>query len=256
MYNYFPHPSNLRLSNGCVSLLIEEGAAGYGTYVMMLEVLRDATNYRYSSDPKVWAYVLHSTDIALVERVIRNYDLFKIDENGLLFSPWLCGQLGDYDEIKKKRAEAGRKGALSRWNGQKTEDGKAIAMPSQEDGKAIAYNLTKSNITSQNITSPNQSDSWRDVLSEEKLKIDEELFHSLCQTHDDRDGHCYGYIFQECWRRGISLNACNYILKHSNYAHKEHPIYKAFCELCKAVDREKYPVKMPDNYYLKKLFEA
>lgn len=223
---------------------------------MILEVLRDAPNYRYNPSPKVWAFLLHAHDADMVSRVLQDYGLFDIDDDGLLFSPWLIGQLGDYDEIKKKRAEAGRKGALSRWNGQRQEDGKAMAMPSQEDGKAMAYNPTQSNITSQNITSPNQSDSWRDVLSEEKMMIDEELFHSLCRAHDNRDGHCYGYVFQECWRRGISLNACNYILKHSNYADMEHPIYKAFCELCKAVDREKYKVKMPDNYYLKKLFET
>lgn len=255
MYNYFPHPSNLRQSSGCVNLQINEGPAGYGIYLMVLEVLRDAPGYRYSPDPKVWAYLLHLQDVSQVERVLKNYGLFDYDDDGLVFSPWLQQQLGDYDEVKKRRAEAGRKGAASRWHGKTPEDGKAIALPSNEDGKAIAYNITKSNVISPNVTSPSGGDSWRDVFLEERMGINEELFHTLCSLHDNQDGHCYGYLLQECWRRGISLNAFNFILSHSNNAEREHPTYKAFCELCKRVDREKYQVKMPDNFYLSKLFE-
>lgn len=255
MYNYFPHPSNLRQSSGCVSLLIEEGFAGYGIYLSILEILRDAPNYRYNPDPKVWRYLLHGDDANQIERVLNNFGLFDKDDDGLLFSPWLNSQLDDYDEVKRKRQEAGRKGAANRWHSKGSEDGKAIAMPSQEDGKAIAYNITQQNKILHNITQYNPSDSWRSVLDEERLVISEELYKKLDELHGTQEGHGYGYLLQECYRRKISLGAFNYILRNSNNADLTNSTYRAFCALCKRVDAEKYQVKMPDNFYLSKLFE-
>ena len=130
-----------------VSLLIEEGFAGYGLYWAILEVLRDAPSYKYSSDPKVWAYVLHGPNLQQVERVLRNYGLFDFDSDGLVYSPWLMEQLGAYDDTRQRRRAAGLKGAARRWGSKGSEDGNAMAMPLTEDGNAMAYNIT--NITNQ-----------------------------------------------------------------------------------------------------------
>lgn len=255
MYNYFPHPSNFRQSSGCINLLINEGAAGYGVYLMVLEVLRDAPNYRYSPDPKVWAYVLHAQDASLVQRVLNNYALFDIDGNGLLYSPWLCGQLGNYDEIKRKRQEAGRRGAASRWGGKGHEDGKAMAMPSHEDGKAMAYNITQSNVMQHNVTSrpAYESDEVREVLMNPGNKIDEQLFHALDETAPSGSG-C-GYIAQVCWHYGMGENVYCLLCKLTDGGNLTNSLYQHFCALVKRVQAEKYPIKMPNNFFLKKLLE-
>lgn len=238
-----------------MSLLIEEGYAGYGIYLSILEILRDAPNYRYNPDPKVWRYLLHGDDAAIIERVLKNYGLFDIDSNGLLFSPWLLEQLENYSEKKAKLQEAGRRGAAKRWAAAHKEDGQAIATPSMEDGQAIAYNITQSNKILPNISLSNPTDSWRSVLEEERLLITEELYKKLDELHGTSEGHGYGYLLQECYRRKISLGAFNFILSHSNNAELTNSTYRAFCALCKRVDAEKYPVKLPDNFYLSKLFE-
>lgn len=255
MYNYFPHPSNLRQSSGCVSLLIEEGYAGYGIYLSILEILRDAPNYRYSPDPKVWRYLLHGDNTDQVERVLKNYGLFDIDDDGLLFSPWLLEQLGNYSEKKAKLQEAGRRGAAKRWAAAHKEDGQAIATPSVEDGQAIAYNIIKPNLTKPNITSPmeNNGTDWSEILNNTGKKMEEDLVKVLGEH--DPEGHNTGYIAQVCWHYGVGENTFNFLCERSNNADMTHPLYKKFCALVKRIQADKFTPKKPDAFFIKKLFE-
>jgi len=241
-------------SSECVSLLMEEGYAGYGIYMAMLEVLRDAPSYKYSSEPATWAWLLRSADKDQIQRVIRNYGLFDFDNDGLMFSPWLNGQLSDYSDKKAKLQEAGRRGAAKRWAAATTNDGQAIATPSGGDGQAIAYNTTQLNLTQQNETLPNgtNAQAWRDVVASSCHKITEEDYTTAVAAKQFEGTQAF--VFQECYRRGISWEAFKFILSHSNGAEVGNHTYQAFCALCRRVDTEKYPVKLPDNFFLSKLF--
>lgn len=255
MYNYFPHPSNARLSSACVALLIGEGFAGYGLYWSILEVLRDAPNYRYSSDPKVWAYVLHAQDTDLVQRVLQQYGLFETDGEGLLFSPWLLEQLDNYDEQKRRRSEAGRKGAARRWGSGTGEDGKAIAMPSSEDGKAIAYNPTQYNVMSENITPSGGGDGrdWREICLSQGAAVSPELLDSLCKTQPE--GHAPGYVAQVCIRYGMGEKVLEYLCELTNNAELTNSTYRKFCVLVRRIEGEKWKPERPANFFLSKLLE-
>ena len=98
MLNYIPHPSNARLAGGLLRLRIDEGSAGYGVYWMVLELLRDAPDYKLTADAKTLAFAINEPDIDLVQRVITNLALFDQDDDGNLFSPWLNEQLSAYDD--------------------------------------------------------------------------------------------------------------------------------------------------------------
>lgn len=255
MYNYFPHPSNLRQSSGCVSLLIEEGYAGYGIYLSILEILRDAPNYRYNPEPKIWRYLLHGDDTDQIERVLKNYGLFNIDDDGLLFSPWLLEQLGNYSDKKAKLQEAGRRGAARRWN--KEKNGEAIATPSNGDGEAIAIlpNNTQYNITKQNATTPPEcvEEDWRGICQSQGLKVDIDLVEAMCKT--DVKGHNTGYIAQVCHYYGIGQNVLDYLLRITDTANVENGKYKAFCALVKRIQGEKYRPQYPANFFCSKISE-
>lgn len=254
MYNYFPHPSNARQSSMCVTLLVNEGFAGYGLYWAIIELLRDAPNYKYTADEKLLAYVLHAPDAEQVKRVIKNFGLFVFDDDGLMFSPWLLESLGSYDEQKKKLQEAGRKGAARRWARAHGDNGQAIDTPLMDNGQAIAYNPTKSNVSEQNLTQPNHSDrqGLSEVLSSETHKISEEYYLAAAERKDYEGGQAY--LLQECYRRGLSIEAFHYLLEHTDNGNTDNSTYRVFCLLCKRVDSEKYPVKYPDNFYLRKIF--
>lgn len=91
-----------------------EGAAGYGIYVMILESLRASEDYRIKYDPAVIAWSIHESDQSLLERVLKDYDLFEISSDGWLSSPWLCAAMAQHEERRAKLSAAGKKSAESK----------------------------------------------------------------------------------------------------------------------------------------------
>ena len=71
MYNYLPWPSNMRTADQVLSMRIQEGSAGYGVYVMLLELLRDADNRRLVFNPRHLAFAMNEPDVELVQRVVQ-----------------------------------------------------------------------------------------------------------------------------------------------------------------------------------------
>lgn len=237
-----------------VSLLIEEGFEGYGLYWAIIEILRDAPGYKYNSDPKVWAYVLHCQDQDKLSRVLKNYGLFDQDNDGLIFSPWLSNQLDSYDDSKRKRQEAGKKGAASRWGAKVSDNGNAIAMPLNDNGNAIAYNNTQYNSTQDNETKPNSNggEVWRSILDNPGEKVDPTLLDVLTRTSPE--GHAPGYIAQVCLQYGMGENVLNFLCESTDNANLTHPLYIKFCALVRRIQAEKYTLKFPANFFLSKLF--
>ena len=232
------------MASQVLALRIEEGAAGYGVYWMLLELLRDAPDYKFSSNPKALAFAINEHDLQLVERVVRNYGLFDFDDSGLMFSPWLCEAMGDYDDRKAKLREAGRRGAAHRWGVSSRENGEAIATPSLENGEAIAYNATKRDITLRDITLPDLSGS---------PKVSQELVEALAMTQ--QKGHAPAYVAQVCLQYGMSEGALNFLCEHTNNAEVTNPTYQKFCATVKRIQAEKWTPKHPDGFFLKKVFE-
>ena len=70
MYNYLPWPSNMRTADQVLSMRIQEGSAGYGVYVMLLELLRDAENRRLVFNPRHLAFAMNEPDVELGQRVV------------------------------------------------------------------------------------------------------------------------------------------------------------------------------------------
>lgn len=237
-----------------VTLLIEEGYEGYGLYWAILEVLRDSPRYRYNPDSRVWAYVLHARDIEQVERILTKYGLFDTDDNGLLFSPWLIEQLETYDDTRRKRQEAGKRGAASRWGVSSSRDGNAIAKPSLDDGNAIAYNQTNITNSMQENESPSMAGGVdiRLLCQEQGEPISPELLQTLCDTQ--QEGHAPGYIAQVCLQYKMGENVLNFLCERTNNAEVAHPLYKQFVALVRRIQAEKYPLKYPANFFLTKLF--
>ena len=79
MYNYLPWPSNMRTADHVLAMRIQEGAAGYGIYVMLLELLRDSETRSLVMNPKNLAFAINEPDVSLVERVITQYGLFEVN---------------------------------------------------------------------------------------------------------------------------------------------------------------------------------
>lgn len=244
MYNYIPHPSNCRVSSSVLRLLSKEGAAGYGVYWMLLEMLRDAPGYRIPYEPDVIAYSLHLDDPTLVRNVCEQSGAFSVSKENMLMSPWLDEAMGAYSSKKEKLQEAGRRGAAKRWAAARGSDGQAIATPSLDDGQAIAYNITQPNITQPNITQP--SGEKGRVVSVDYVQV-------LLET--SKEGHAPGYVAQICQKYGCLESTCEAICEASNNAEVGHPIMEKFRAIVGRIQREKWVPSHPDAFFTKKVLE-
>lgn len=172
MYNYIPHPSNMRTTDQVLAMRIAEGAAGYGIYMMLLELLRDAEARTLVSNPAHLAFAINEKDVSLVERVLKDYGLFTLTDDGKFTSPWLEQAMDEYDAKKAAAREAGRRGAAKRY-GKVAEP--APDMTKDENPEQPPYgdpigggmgsvetphaNITPHNNTKQNITNLTNSKS-------------------------------------------------------------------------------------------------
>lgn len=253
MLNYIPHPSNARLAGGLLRLRIDEGSAGYGVYWMVLELLRDAPDYKLTADAKALAFAINEPDIELVQRVTNNLALFDHDTDGNLFSPWLNEQLSAYDDKKRKLQEAGRRGAARRYQSKSIDNGVAIATPSGADGVAIAiqHNITQHNVTEETTHSESPDEDWRVICQSQGLPVDDDLVAAIAQTQPE--GHAPGYVAQVCRQWKMGQNVLDYLLRITDNAAITHPRYKALVALVAKITREKYSPKYPANFFCSKL---
>ena len=107
-----------------------EGAAGYGIYVMLLELVRDSEDQQLFDDPESLAFAIHEDDVSMISRICHDYSLFTLTDEGNLRSPFLAMCQQQADERAAKAREWGRKGAAARYS---RADG-AQSTPTQSAG--------------------------------------------------------------------------------------------------------------------------
>ncbi|MFW3588028.1 Lin1244/Lin1753 domain-containing protein [Vagococcus fluvialis] len=136
MNSYFSHDSNARNSDKLLPVRMKYGAEGYGIYFMLLERLRDESEYMSVKDYNMIAFDLR-VDAGKIKSIIEDFGLFVFTECGEYFySEGFMKRMEIKDAKSKKRSEAGKKGAKKRWGSQNDESDKgnnsnAIAMSSK-----------------------------------------------------------------------------------------------------------------------------
>lgn len=122
MLYYFPHPTNLRIGKDVIRMRRSDGAAGYGIYVMLLELIRDSEDQQVFDDPESLAFAIHEDDVSMIDRICHDYSLFTLTDDGYLRSPFLTMCQQQADERAAKAREWGRKGAAARYHGTDKSD--------------------------------------------------------------------------------------------------------------------------------------
>lgn len=120
-----------------LKMRMSEGSAGYGIFMMLLELLRDSDGYKTAYDPNVLAWALHESDIPKLQNVCEKYGLFQISDDRQICCPWLTSVMAQHEEKKKKLSEAGKRSAASR--AAKAEQPQT---PSQPSPNEVAATLT------------------------------------------------------------------------------------------------------------------
>ena len=93
-----------------------EGAAGYGIYVMLLELVRDSEDQQVFDDPESLAFAIHEDDVSMISRICHDYSLFTLTDDGYLRSPFLAMCQQQADDRAAKAREWGKMGAKARYS--------------------------------------------------------------------------------------------------------------------------------------------
>jgi len=128
---YFPHFCNARNDSKIIKLRRVLGLEGYGIYFMLLEVLREQTDFKYPINGiEDLSYEWH-TSKEKIASVIKDFELFEIIDI-YFFSSKLVYYLQPYIE----KSERARLAANKRWNETK-EYAKALQKHNIEDANVI-----------------------------------------------------------------------------------------------------------------------
>lgn len=117
MLYYFPHPSAMRNEINIIRMRQRWGSAGYGVYVMLLELLRESEGQQVFYFPEALAYSLHESNIDMLESVCRDFSLFTFTDDDVMSSPFLAMCQQQAEERAAKAREWGKMGAKARYQG-------------------------------------------------------------------------------------------------------------------------------------------
>ena len=137
---YFSHDSNSRNDVKIIKLRREMGMEGYGIFWCLIEILRESSDYKISlSSVDDISFNIHVNSQKIM-KIIKEYSLFEIVDN-CFCSPRLCNSMNEYNTLKMKLQEAGRKGGYSRAKayskrghgikGNKSKENKNVIFPSE-----------------------------------------------------------------------------------------------------------------------------
>lgn len=154
---YFSHLQNARNTPDILKIRMKYGAEGYGIYFMILERLREDKEYMSVTDYNVIAFDLR-VDASKVKAIVEDFGLFVFTEDGKYFySETLNENMDIKDEIKRKKSEAGKKGAAKRWGNKNVtdaiaKDSTAIAQPSKNIARKEKEGKVKERVSNNTIS--------------------------------------------------------------------------------------------------------
>lgn len=142
---YFSHDSNAKDDPKCMMLIDQLGLEGYGIYWVLIETLREQPGYRYPLAGVSALARKYNTSAQKMEAVVRGFGLFRIEDETVFLSDSLVRRMEEWDETKRRRSLAGKKGNEVRWGVKENSiallshcDNNAMAMASQSNRSMIA----------------------------------------------------------------------------------------------------------------------
>lgn len=133
---YFSHDSNARNDEKMLAVRMRLGTEGYGIYFMIIERLRDESDYMSIKDYNVLAFDFRvSAD--KVKSVIEDFGLFEFSEDKKYF---YSRRLINSMQVKSEKSEKARVSAGKRWNKSESD---ANAMRTHSDSNAIKVKESK-----------------------------------------------------------------------------------------------------------------
>lgn len=203
---WFRHDCNAKDDTKCVLLIEQLGMEGYGIFWVLIEVLRDQPEYRYPISLLPALARRYNTTTEKLKTVVFSYDLFKIEGEDFFYSESLLERMNQYDLIRERLSENGRKGGLS----------KSLARLQQGQSKAIANSSERNRIERNRIeekvisvkkatafTPPTQEEVKNKMIEKEIDTARAELESFKFVSHYESNGWMVGKNKMKSWNGAV-----------------------------------------------------
>lgn len=265
----------MRTADQVLAMRIQEGSAGYGIYVMLLELLRDSETRSLVCNPKNLAFAINEPDIPLVERVIKDYGLFEIAPDGAFRSPWLNQQLEEYDAKKAAAQEAGRRGAAKRYGKVLEEDKGTNSDPigTPCPPPSVPYS-NKTNSTEENKIKSTKSKlldlSWEGMTGKDLFSLARQIGPSIGESEEKwieggqkeldakygRNKHNLWAILDTCRYYDLSVAMLHFLVQYTKFGEVGGANMVKLMTLEAKNKKDKFMPKYPAEYILVKLLDS
>jgi hypothetical protein len=133
---WFRHDYDAADDDRTMVMIEQLGLEGYGIYWVLIEKLRGRKDYKmpFSIIPSLARRYMTTPE--KMKTVIMQYGLFQYDDEGFFYSESLIRRMNALEELKQRRAIAGKKAVEARWS--KEKDTKCIANEYESYSKRIA----------------------------------------------------------------------------------------------------------------------
>ncbi|CAM3901096.1 Lin1244/Lin1753 domain-containing protein [Arcobacter cloacae] len=113
---YFSHDSDAKDDPKCMLLIEELGLEGYGIFWVLVETLRQQKNFIYPLKLLSSLARKYNTTVVKMEVVVRNYDLFVVENDTFFFSCSLNKRMELMNNKREQAKLAGIKSGEARRN--------------------------------------------------------------------------------------------------------------------------------------------
>jgi len=179
---YFPHFCGARNDRKIKRLRKELGVEGYGIFFMILETLREQTDFMYPVEDLDLLADEFGTSEQKLRAVVEAYDLFTFDDENQFFSPKLILYLQPY----LNRKEQAKKAINSRWEKKKALENQdkqlTIEAPKEEKEEIPDEYDSNTDVSHEN----NSSNTNKSKVKEKKVKekiLNEIIEKEIYTTH-------------------------------------------------------------------------
>lgn len=170
---YFSHDSNAKDDFKCMLLIEELGLEGYGIFWVLVETLREQDNYKYPIKLLSVLARKYNTTVAKMEVVVKNYNLFKIEDDIFFFSESLNHRMEIMNKAKEQRTIAGKISAAKRKKKQEEQLKQLEIHLSQSDSSERSLNDCSTSVQQM------KENKIKEKEKKEKIKKDIEIFSQL-----------------------------------------------------------------------------
>lgn len=201
---WFRHDYDAADDDRTMVMIEQLGLEGYGIYWVLIEKLRGRKDYKmpFSIIPSLARRYMTTPE--KMKTVIMQYGLFQYDDEGFFYSESLIRRMNALDELKQRRAIAGKKAVEARWL--KEKDTKRIANEHESYSKRIANEQQTNTDAIRLDTDKIRIDKNRiDKSKEENKEIEDKSSTKKKKEYDEFVERMYALYPTKCPIRGATL---------------------------------------------------